>query len=413
MYEYEFRIVAVCDRREYHDFYEIARSLLKGDFRLFSKKSLRVFYVKPHFRIKETQAPEWKRVLSTRTVYRDTIWFKFVESEEIPYRKWSKQLAVKYLQNTGHYSHPISIEFRHELTFETVKLYAYRKLVSKKPQYGWVFEFETGTFDKRQPNLEVATLSEHQLGLYKRFYRLFRNRPPPPHLSSRLSLECVRKPVIPLHPLHAKRLLASSGSVLLTAPKHDGTFGFVHTHPLLREVWEDNVHRVYHGNKFTLGEDEAVFGAERLPDGSVVLLDVYRMRGSPVRTTLSLLTEFLPSLKLPLGLPYRVQTYRVLDSTDRLIEKDGCDGIILHDVTSDVVYKVKSKHTIDLVHYDGYFWMSTGEKIKVPSDEHLLNGSVYECDLDTFVPLRRRDDRFVGNSAKQIEQLKSAALSPP
>ena len=413
MFEYEFRIAGTSDENEFKSFFEDARAFLKGDFGLFTQKTYRVFYVKPHFRMKEMQAPEWKRVLSTRMIYQDNLWFKFVESEEIPFAKWTKPLTIKYLQNAGHYFHSVSIECRHEIvseTFPNVKMYAFRKFENMNPRYGRVFEFEMGTFEKKQSNLLVP-YSQYQLCLYKRFYRFFRNLSPPP-MSHCFFEKNVRKPVVPLHPSRARRLLASSASVILTAPKHDGTFGFVYSRSnLLREVWEDNVHRVH--PKVSIGDDEAVFGAERMPDGSVVLLDVYRMRGSPVRTTQSLLTEFLPSLRLPEHLQYRVQIYRLVKSIDQLNEEENCDGIILHDVTFDVVYKLKSKHTIDLVHYDGYFWMPTGERIKVPSDAPLLNGSVYECELDTYQPIRRRDDRFVGNSIEQIKQLRSATFLNP
>lgn len=426
MYEYEFRVVVPCDACDFDSFIEDAFRFLKGDRRLFEAHTRRIFYIKPHFRLKEPNALEWKQVLSTRTVYHDGLWFKFVESEEISFPKWSKRTTIQFLERAGHTSHPVQVEFRHELCsdiFPSIKLYAYRKFENMRPRYGVVFEFEIGCFDDRRSNTNdlAASMARHQLSLYKRFYG-FLKRPssggatfsgdPSGGGGGGGEDQVSRKSVVPLHVSRARELL-SSGSVVLMAPKHDGTFGFVHSRAdLLREVWEDNVRRVH--RNITLGID-LVFGAERMSDGSVVLLDVYRVAGTPVRTTESLLTEFLPNLTLPEHLNYRVQEYRPGRLLPNVNGKRGenQDGIILHDVTADLVYKVKDKHTVDLVHFDGAYMLPNGEKIQVPEEFELRNGSVYECTLDTFVPLRRRDDRFVGNSAKQWAQLTSAALATP
>lgn len=440
MYEYEFRVVVPCDVCNFDSFVEDVFRFLKGDRIFFVAHTRRLFYIKPHFRLKDPDTLEWKKILSTRTVYHDGLWFKFVESEEISFAKWSKPTTVQFLTQAGHTSHPVSVEFRHELSSETfpgIKLYAFRKFENMRPRYGVVFEFEIGCFDHRQSNSSnlAASSAYYHLPLYKRFYRFLQhpsfspNKPslfpplPPSFGGSFLSDpsgddRLVRKPVVPVSVSHAHQLLHSSGSVILSASKHDGTFGFVHSRAnLLREVWEDNIRRVH--QNATLGIDY-VFGAERMADGSVVLLDVYRVNGSSVRTTQSLLTDFLPRLTLPGHLNYRVQTYqRALPSllyelsVENKIQTSACDGIVLHDVTADVIYKLKQKHTIDLVHFDGTYLLPNGEKIKVPEgfENALRNGSVYECTLDTFVPLRRRDDRFVGNSAEQWSQLTSATTT--
>lgn len=429
MYEYEFRIVVPCEVRDFDSFVQDTFHFLKGDSPLFVAHTRRIFYIKPHFRLKEPNTLEWKQILSSRIVYHDGLWFKFVESQEIPFASWSKRTTVQFLERAGHTSHPVLVEFRHELSsdiFPCIKLYAYRKFENMRPRYGVVFEFEIGCFEDRQSNPSdlAASAARQQLSLYKRFYGFLKHRSfpsspfvLPPSFGGSFSGDpsgddgLVRKQVVPLHASRAQKLL-SSGSVILVAPKHDGTFGFVHSRAdMLREVWEDNLRRVH--RNATLGTD-LVFGAERMSDGSVVLLDVYRVAGSPVRTTESLLTEFLPNLTLPDRLNYRVQTYRRVQ-TLLVEEKENQDGIVLHDATADRIYKLKQKHTVDLVHFDNAYMLPNGEKIKVPEAfrNSLRNGSVYECAMDTFTPLRRRDDRFVGNSAEQWSQLTSAAFSSP
>lgn len=413
MYEYEFRITVPCDARDFDSFVQDAFHFLKGDSRLFVARTRRIFYIKPHFRLKEPNTLEWKQILSTRTIYHDKLWFKFVESEEIAFSSWSKRTTVQFLERAGHTSHPVLVEFRHELTsdiFPSIKLYGYRKFENMRPRYGVAFEFEVGCFEDRH-STDLA--AHQQLSLYKRFYGFLKHRsfPPspfilPPSFGGNFSGDpsgddgLARKPVVPLHVSRARKLL-SSGSVILVAPKHDGVFGFVHSRAdMVREVWEDNLRRVH--RNATLGID-LVFGAERMSDGSVILLDVYRVAGSPVRTTESLLTEFLPNLTLPNHLNYSVQTYRRVQALHIEDKKENQDGIVLHDLTADRIYKLKQKHTVDLVHFDNTYMLPNGEKTKVPEafKNCLRNGSVYECTMDTFTPLRRRDDRFVGNSAEQ------------
>lgn len=435
MYEYEFRVVVPCDKHNFDSFIKDTIHFLKGDRRLFVAHTRRIFYIKPHFRLKEPNTLEWKQVLTTRTIYHDGLWFRFVESEEISFAKWSKRMTIQFLERAGHTSHPVSTEFRHELSsdiFPCIKLYAYRKFENMRPRYGIVFEFEIGCFDDRHSNPTdlAASTARYQLSLHKRIYGFLKHRlfsssrlctsfsSLPPSFGGSFSGDpsgddrlAARKPVVPLHVARAHSLL-SSGSVVLMAPKHDGTFGFVHSRAdMLREVWEDNVRRIH--RNVTLGTD-LVFGAERMSDGSVVLLDVYSVAGCPVRTTESLLTEFLPKLTLPKQLNYRVQTYRSVKSGPLFLNANkNQDGIVLHDVTADVVYKVKEKHTVELIHFDGAYMLPNGEKMQVPIEfrESLRNGSVYECAIDTFIPLRRRDDRFVGNSAKQWSLLTSAATT--
>lgn len=434
VYEYEFRIVVPCDVGGFDSFVQDAFCFLKGDSQMFvARTRRRIFYIKPHFRLKEPNQLEWKRNLLTRTIYHDGLWFRFVESEEIPFANWSKRMTVQFLERAGHTSHPVSVEFRHELfsdIFPCIKLYAYRKFENMRPRYGVVFEYEIGCFETRHSNLSdlAASTARHQLSLYKRIYDFMKHRSffpsssfalLPPAFGGSFSGDpsgddrLTRKPVVPLQAARASKLL-SSESAILAAPKHDGIFGFVHSRAnMLREVWEDNVRRVH--RNATLGTD-IVFGAERMADGSVVLLDVYRVAGSPVRTTESLLTEFLPNLTIPKHLNYRVQTYRRVLHSLRLFDdkqKENQDGIVLHDATADRIYKLKRKHTVDLVHFDNVYMLPDGKKMKVPEAfrDALRNGSVYECTMDTFTPLRRRDDRFVGNTAEQWSQLTLATTA--
>ncbi|GFU28247.1 uncharacterized protein TNCV_2136381 [Trichonephila clavipes] len=61
----------------------------------------------------------------------------------------------------------------------------------------------------------------------------------------------------------------------VVAHKLDGTFGLVYSFPnYIKVKWEGGIHKIHKG--ITL-EDGIVFSAEKLSNGTVVLLDVYQV----------------------------------------------------------------------------------------------------------------------------------------
>lgn len=378
MYEYEFRLITKFRPDIYARLMEMYPSY----------RDYRVMYAPPHFRFRDGKF-ETKQKLDQIAVYYDGVWFKLVESEEKPFNSWSKTTHCKFLDVVVLHQNPFVIETRREITLSSqAKVYVFEKLFNLEK--GFVFELELLCKKSRRVTLDAFRDSISQLAEYKTVYQLLNASCFFPYA---LFQDC-RKPVIPTHQVMNNCLVAH---------KYDGTFGLVYSYAnRIVEVWEDNLRRV---RPHTSLGDGFVFAAERMREDKIVLLDVYQVRGSRTLFREKILLEFLPNLKPKLPSPYVVQTYchNVHDLPSLC---DETDGLIFHDVQNDVVYKLKRKHTLDLVFENGYFLLPN-KKISY-NQKKLENGAVYECQIDersNLVPIRRRWDRFTGNSKKQLEQL--------
>lgn len=376
MHEYEFRLV-VADSSSFS-------SLLQKLG--YSTRKQVVYYVKPHFRYK-SEKWEIKRVESVKSVYHDGLWFKWVHSIETPYRNWNQTACKLFLHNVGNFQNPLSVETRDFVQIDShAQLYAFR---SGESDYRLVFEWEYGTFRKPPTDFE----GEHLLGFldeYKRIYDAMREYTWPTY---ELNENITRKPVTCVAE-------AMEGTQYLYAHKLDGVFGLVYSYrDRVKEKWEGYECAV-HPNA-TLG-DGFVFAAEKLEGGEVVLLDVYQVRGHDTAgwCRRGILSEFLPRLKLMEG--YFVQRY-VSDKSSLGTCPFETDGVVIHDVVKDIVFKCKPTHSIDLVYFRGYFHLPNG-RIKC-LEKGLENGSVYEISTADGRVIRKRFDRFKGNSAAQIENV--------
>ncbi|GBN62015.1 hypothetical protein AVEN_23200-1 [Araneus ventricosus] len=330
----------------------------------------KVVYAKPHFRFKEG-CWEIKEIIQNVAVYHNHLWFRWVQSKEIPFRSWNLKMHSTFFQVSGFYQNPFIIEYRKEVRLDSkAKIYAFRK----KKESGLVFEYES----------KKGIFNVNPLDKYITIFDLFfRNKPSLPYKIK----PCTRKTVKPVKEIK---------SSCLVARKYDGIFGFVYSYSdHIFELWEDNFQRVR--KDVTLG-DGIVFSAEKMDD-VVVLLDVYQVRGVVTMCRESIFLEFLPRLELPLG--YRIQNY-CRDVSELPPTDLKTDGLIFHDTKNDNIYKLKKKHTYDLVYRDGYLYFP--QNIRAPVKEKLKNGHVYEVSRRGRI-IRERPDRFVGNSAKQIENL--------
>lgn len=393
MHEYEFRLVV----RHASSFLPLLESL--G----YPVETRFVYYVKPHFRFRNGTF-ETKRVESTHAVYHDGLWFKWVHSVERAYRSWSRDTCLAFLHNLGNFQDPVRAETRAFVAIDShAQLYGFRK---GPGDHRLVFEWEYGTFARPLARFDGAAL----LGALNR-YRFVYDRMrafPPPSSSFRSNETWTRRSVTCI-------ATVPSNGACLVARKLDGTFGLVHSYgDRIKEKWEGYECVVRHG--VTLG-DGLVFAAERMEGGGeVYLLDVYRVRGHETAgwCRRGILTEFLPRLRdLAAAKGYFVQTYAA--SADALPESDPSirvDGLVVHDVERDVIYKFKTTHSIDVVYYEGYFYLPNG-RIE-SSTKGLEEGSVYELSVTDGSVIRKRPDRFKGNSISQLENIfKNGWNGPP
>ncbi|GFQ69539.1 uncharacterized protein TNCT_33971 [Trichonephila clavata] len=248
------------------------------------------------------------------------------------------------------------------------------------------------------PKCKLPTLQNllENLGNYCKVYEYFRSFSFPPY---RINETFSRKPVT--------CVATFQGLKGVFAHKLDGTFGLVYSFPeYIKEKWEGGIHKIHKG--ISLG-DGIVFSAEKLSNGTVVLLDVYQVRGFPtVQWNREIvLINFLQHLSLPEG--YETQTYchRVEDLPMTRYETDG---YIIHNTKTDKIVKVKHTHSLDVVYMDVFFWLPGKEK---PGsyrrfkalEKGLQNGHVYEVPVKNGNVLRERKDRFIGNTWKQIENI--------
>ncbi|GFT22697.1 uncharacterized protein TNCV_833201 [Trichonephila clavipes] len=188
--------------------------------------------------------------------------------------------------------------------------------------------------------LDTEQLLE-DLGKHWKVYEYFRSFSPPPyHINETLS----RKPVT--------CVANFQGLEGVVAHKLDGTFGLVYSFPnYIKEKWEGGIHKIHKG--ITLG-DGIVFSAEKLSNGTVVLLDVYQVRGFPtVQWNREIvLTNFLQHLSLPEGYETQKYYHRIEDLP---MIRNETDGYIIHDTKTDKIVKVKHTHSLDVVYMDGFF----------------------------------------------------------
>lgn len=389
MHEYEFRLVV----QSPESFEPLLRSLGRP------LRQQVVYYVPPHFRFRDG-AFEVKRVRSTQAVYHDGTWFRWVHSVETPYPLWSPATCFTFLHQIGNFQDPFVVEKRTVLDLDArAKLYTFR---TTDRHHRLVFEYEHGTFPHALTRL-YSTRLFRALHRYREVYHLLDPYDPVPvHASgvpavTRKSVSCLE--TVP------------EGRAFVYAHKIDGVFGLVTTdRDTIKEKWE-GYSCVVRPNTTTLGGDGFVFAAERVasPDSSrVYLLDVYQAYGMKTAkwSRRAILTELLPSLALPEG--YAVQTYASDPAFLKTTLSDGpfqTDGYIVHDVVRDVIFKVKAHHSIDLVYHDGYFYLPDGRIRAEEGAEALENGCVYELSTRDGRVMRRRHDRFKGNTAAQLETI--------
>lgn len=383
MHEYEFRLAV----QHSSSFAPVFRDL--G----YSTRKNVVYYAKPHFRFKNGTW-EVKRVESTHFVYHDGVWFKWVHSVETPYGKWKESTNKSFLHETGNFQNPFAEEIRdHVQIDDRAQLYSFRSGLD----YKLVFEWEYGTFEKKLENFEPVRLLE-SLSEYKRIYDAMSRFSAPPY---RQNEDVFRKPVTCVREI-------PEGDRYLYAHKMDGIFGLVYSYPnRVKEKWEGYECAIRRGQ--TLG-DGYVFAAEKMENGRVVLLDVYRVRGFDAASWCrrGILLDFLPRVKLIEG--YFVQKY-VSDKNALGSTPFKTDGVVIHDVQQDVVFKYKTNHSVDLVYFEGYFQLPNG-RIKC-LERNLENGRVYEVSTADGRVVRRRFDRFKGNTAKQLETVLAHGWNGP
>lgn len=364
MFEYEYRLHV-----RLHSIDEIRQILCQLNLNI---NTYTVKYVK-YFRQKNSTW-EIKQQRNSFAVYHLTQWFKFVESEEISFNKWSKQDYKLFYQSLVFNQQPFTIEHRYQIDFTSdAKLYGYAK---NNDTFGLVFELEVQLSKHRIKNIPLYT---EKLNKYEEIFNLFSKGFDLPYELG----HCQRKRVY-----HTRKPVKDA----YVAVKHDGVFGLVLSYKnYIYEKWEGNDSKII--PNFTLGNG-IVFAAEKMKDETIILLDVYEFRGLRVLNVESIFFDFLPSLKLPMH--YKVQTYK--KKIEDLQFTDSSDGIIYHTLQGEV-YKYKPNKTIDLLYEKGCFILDH-EKIPT-SQSNLKNGVVYECDLNLQV-IKERPDRFVSNSREQV-----------
>ncbi|GIY03986.1 uncharacterized protein CDAR_304801 [Caerostris darwini] len=389
MHEYEFRLVIQHSEPLTHLLDDICNF-----WPIVERRHVSVTFAKPHFRFRNGHW-EVKRIISAHAVYHDTMWFKWVHSQEVPFKRWSRATHCKFLDVLGHFQDPFYFENRDYVQIDSLaSVYTFR---DNQGVYRLVFEWEYGEFSKALTTIPYHEILNRLQG-YRQVYTLFRHYPPPPY---ELKENLVRKPVVCIKEL-------PHGDQYLLARKMDGTFGFVMSFTNhIKEKWEGYERRMR--PNMSLG-DGIIFSAEKC-ESIRVLLDVYQVRGLPIASWCrrAILTEFLPSMNNILD-DYRVQCYSA-HLVALPVPQLPTDGLIIHDVLEDVVYKKKNKHSLDVVYNNGWFWIP-----ELPNREpgpfrfkshttKLEDGQVYEVSMKNGRVIRKRPDRFTGNTAKQIKAI--------
>lgn len=368
MYEYEFRLI-------------ITLPDLKSIFELLKQptNNYNVKYIK-HFRCKGNLW-EFKKKLREIMVYhvKTDNWIKFVESKEIPFHKWKKTYYNEFKQHLAFKQNIFDIEYRYEIQLdENAKLYGYNKNYT---EFGLVFELEVCNVKTRSNTLPIDIKA---LDSYKETLNLFYKRSPPAYTLHK----CRRKPV-----LNTNVELKNS----LKAIKHDGIFGQVYSYQdYIYEEWEDGEQILFRDQ--TLG-DGIVYGAEKLDDNKIILLYVAQVRGLEVFNVFDILLNYLTTITANAPTRYHIQYY--YEKQEHIKKDKILEGIVYH-TKEDKIYKIKKKHTLDLLYENGFFVTTDG--LIQCYETNLENGMVYECDLNYNV-IKPRYDRFLSNTPKQIKQI--------
>lgn len=377
MHEYEFRLV-VQAKTPFEPFLAMFGNRLSKQL---------VLYAKPHFRFRDN-CWEIKRIIDTKMVYHDRTWFKWIHSKEIPFKEWKSSTCLQFLHNTGNYQNAFRVEYRHLLTLDTeAKLYTFQDSIDT---HRLVFEWEYGSFPNQKKSFDYKLLLE-SLSRYRSVYDMMQQRfKPPPYV---LKEFIIRKPVTSM-----QCVPISTCGRYLYAYKLDGTFGLVYSYvDVIKERWEDYERVVRQG--MSLGNG-FVFASEKLDDGKVVLLDVYQVQGFETAPWCrkNILIDFLPHLSLPEG--YTIQIYS-LDTNTLPFPSCRTDGWIVHDILHDKIFKVKPYRSIDVVYYKGYFLLP---ECRIRCSESLEDGCVYEISTKDGSVIRKRPDRFKGNTQEQLDR---------
>lgn len=367
MYEYEFRLI-------------ITLPDLKSVLKLINQPTNNyiVKYIK-HFRCKG-DSWEFKKKLREIMVYhvKTNNWIKFVESKEIPFQQWKKDYYLEFKQHLAFKQNIYDIEYRYEIQIdENAKIYGYNK---NHREFGLVFEFEVSNETTRH---KIMPIDIDKLNPYVETLSLFDKGAPPDYIL----YKCKRKPV-------SNTTVEIQNS--LKAIKHDGIFGHVYSYKnYIYEEWEDGEQNLFHEE--TLG-DGIVYGAEKL-DNRVILLYVAQVRGLGVFNVFDILLKYLKTVTANAPIRYKIQYY--YDKLEHIKYNGNLEGIIFH-TKDDKIYKMKKKHTIDLLYENGFFITTDG--LIQCYENNLENGTVYECDLDYNV-IKPRYDRFFSNTPNQIKQI--------
>lgn len=367
MYEYEFRLIITLP-----DLQSVLALLNQPTHNYIVK------YIK-HFRCKGDSWEFKKKLREIMTYHFKTDnWIKFVESKELAFHQWKKKYYTEFKQHVAFKQNIFDLEYRYEIQIDQhAKLYGYNKNCT---EFGLVFELEVGNHETRQNKLPIDI---DKLNAYEETLRLFYKQTPPAYMLHK----CTRKPV-----LNTNVELNDA----LKAIKHDGIFGHVYSYnDYIYEEWEDGQQYVF--EKQTLGNG-FVYGAERMKN-RVILLYVAQVRGLGVLNVFDILLKYLMTITANAPMRYSVQYY--YDKLESIKEDDTLEGVIYH-TKDDKVYKVKKKHTLDLLYENGFF--VTKEGLIECKEDNLKNGTVYECDLD-FNVIKPRHDRFMSNTPNQIKQI--------
>lgn len=392
MHEYEFRLVVQSPL----PFLTVMHDILEA----WGQNTLQeqhVWYAKPHFRYRN-KFLEIKSIVSTEAVYYDGLWFRWIYSLEIPYKQWSRSHHSKFLDMVGNYQCPFQKETRLYLKLDSqAQVYTFQDLDG---HYRLVFEWEQGTFLKPLEKSPTSSLL-NALDPYDKVLEHFRTFSPP---SYELNEFMIRKPVTCVENLDVLK-----DDEFLIAHKLDGIFGLVFSYAnYIKEKWEGYVKKRHNG--ITLG-DGIVFAAEKMPDNTVVLLDVYQVRGVPTAKWCrqNILVNYFSLLHLPEGYQVQKYCYSVMQLTNCPYPTDG---YICHNMRTDEIFKVKTNHSLDVVYMDGFFWLPSKDKPglckrfkSLENNTFLKEGHVYEVSNRSGRVIRERTDRFTGNTWQQIENI--------
>lgn len=392
MHEYEFRLVV------YHPTEPFTGILDKIAVPSCHRQHVQMIYAKPHFRFRDNKW-ETKHVVSSRAVYHDGLWFRWVHSKETPYEEWCRMTHCKFLNAIGNFQDPFDIQQRDSIQLDKQAcIYTFRDNLGG---YRLVFEWEYCSFATELCELNGSNASElfEILRNYRDVYKLFMPYDAPPY---ELDETMTRKPVTCTK---ERPRTTENEARFLIARKVDGVFGLVISFKdTIKEKWEG--HERYERRNVSLGNG-IVFSAEKC-DSVRILLDVYRVRGCLTASwsRRSILNEFLPTLKNKIP-GYKIQQY-VTDESFLAVSNLPTDGLVYHDVIDDVVYKLKEKHSLDVVYSeDGWFLLPDNKRFKCHDDDKGIceSGRVYEVAMQDGRVVRKRDDRFTGNTAKQVEMI--------